>query len=321
MDAATLLDHYIHDLANIPEETKYLLSEIGRKDVEYDKIMSKIQAADSQISKYIKQHGSLVRHPKEDSLNDEMIKYYEEARKISNEKILLSNTALLNISKYVSRFERDIERLVESGGIDHWDYVEEEDIDMIDAIPSTGNKNSSFKNLDKPYARSYNGSSNSNNTFNDPKKIMLSSNGSVSELTKKMINSSLESKSQKLPKKSSRDKTPINDNASTRESTPSMRKKDMSMSTPMNKGPSRRIPSGSGMGNNENGNGEDDELYCFCQQVSYGEMVACDNPNCKYEWFHYDCVGLKEPPSGVWFCPDCRKDGKKDFPKREKKKK
>ncbi|KAK7206397.1 inhibitor of growth proteins N-terminal histone-binding-domain-containing protein [Myxozyma melibiosi] len=53
---------------------------------------------------------------------------------------------------------------------------------------------------------------------------------------------------------------------------------------------------------------EDDEenndsaLYCFCQQVSYGDMVACDNEDCRYEWFHYGCVGLKSPPSGVWYC-------------------
>ncbi|KAG8369737.1 hypothetical protein BUALT_Bualt14G0044900 [Buddleja alternifolia] len=45
--------------------------------------------------------------------------------------------------------------------------------------------------------------------------------------------------------------------------------------------------------------------YCFCNQVSYGEMVACDNPDCKIEWFHYGCVGLKEQPKGKWYCSDC----------------
>ncbi len=50
---------------------------------------------------------------------------------------------------------------------------------------------------------------------------------------------------------------------------------------------------------------EGETLYCFCQQGSFGNMVGCDNDNCKYEWFHYDCVGLKEPPKGVWYCPDC----------------
>uniref|UniRef100_A0A5B7BYX8 PHD finger protein ING n=1 Tax=Davidia involucrata TaxID=16924 RepID=A0A5B7BYX8_DAVIN len=45
--------------------------------------------------------------------------------------------------------------------------------------------------------------------------------------------------------------------------------------------------------------------YCFCNQVSYGEMVGCDNPDCKIEWFHYGCVGLKEQPKGKWYCSDC----------------
>ncbi|ESQ37227.1 hypothetical protein EUTSA_v10002653mg [Eutrema salsugineum] len=45
--------------------------------------------------------------------------------------------------------------------------------------------------------------------------------------------------------------------------------------------------------------------YCTCNQVSYGEMVACDNNECKIEWFHFGCVGLKEQPKGKWYCPDC----------------
>ncbi|MCL7030403.1 hypothetical protein MKW94_015264 [Papaver nudicaule] len=45
--------------------------------------------------------------------------------------------------------------------------------------------------------------------------------------------------------------------------------------------------------------------YCFCNQVSFGEMVACDNPDCKIEWFHYGCVGLREQPRGKWYCSDC----------------
>ncbi|KAJ8940072.1 hypothetical protein NQ314_010906 [Rhamnusium bicolor] len=32
--------------------------------------------------------------------------------------------------------------------------------------------------------------------------------------------------------------------------------------------------------------------YCLCHQVSYGEMIGCDNPDCPIEWFHFACVGL-----------------------------
>ena len=43
------------------------------------------------------------------------------------------------------------------------------------------------------------------------------------------------------------------------------------------------------------------------QQVSYGEMIACDNAEkCPYEWFHLDCVGLSAAPSDRWFCPICK---------------
>ncbi|XP_070558329.1 inhibitor of growth protein 3-like [Ptychodera flava] len=46
--------------------------------------------------------------------------------------------------------------------------------------------------------------------------------------------------------------------------------------------------------------------YCVCNQVSYGEMVGCDNDDCPNgEWFHYGCVGLSEAPKGKWYCPQC----------------
>ncbi|KAM3587460.1 uncharacterized protein V6R79_006139 [Siganus canaliculatus] len=45
--------------------------------------------------------------------------------------------------------------------------------------------------------------------------------------------------------------------------------------------------------------------YCICNQVSYGEMVGCDNTDCPIEWFHYGCVGLTEAPKGKWYCPQC----------------
>ena len=50
----------------------------------------------------------------------------------------------------------------------------------------------------------------------------------------------------------------------------------------------------------------DDEIYCICQEGEYGSMVECDNPKCELKWFHFPCVGLKRPPHGDWYCPNCR---------------
>lgn len=51
--------------------------------------------------------------------------------------------------------------------------------------------------------------------------------------------------------------------------------------------------------------------YCVCQQVSYGEMIGCDNPDCTIEWFHFACVSLTSKPKGKWYCPRCSVDRKK----------
>eukprot|EP00011_Vannellida_sp_DIVA3-517-6-12_P006151 CAMPEP_0114625028 /NCGR_PEP_ID=MMETSP0168-20121206/11064_1 /TAXON_ID=95228 ORGANISM="Vannella sp., Strain DIVA3 517/6/12" /NCGR_SAMPLE_ID=MMETSP0168 /ASSEMBLY_ACC=CAM_ASM_000044 /LENGTH=240 /DNA_ID=CAMNT_0001836307 /DNA_START=22 /DNA_END=744 /DNA_ORIENTATION=+ len=48
-------------------------------------------------------------------------------------------------------------------------------------------------------------------------------------------------------------------------------------------------------------------VYCFCKRVSFGEMVGCDNPECRVEWFHFECVGLTQSPKGRWLCPECVK--------------
>lgn len=82
----------------------------------------------------------------------------------------------------------------------------------------------------------------------------------------------------------------------------------------------------------EEGDEGDKTIYCFCQRVSFGEMIGCDGNDCEREWvscvlallmsrlrrteadflwirvvqFHLSCVGLQAIPKGRWFCDDCR---------------
>ena len=59
----------------------------------------------------------------------------------------------------------------------------------------------------------------------------------------------------------------------------------------------------------KNGNTEDTKLYCYCQcpHDEYSEMIGCDAPDCRLEWFHFECVNILVPPEGKWFCPECTK--------------
>ncbi|XP_062861698.1 inhibitor of growth protein 1-like [Trichomycterus rosablanca] len=59
----------------------------------------------------------------------------------------------------------------------------------------------------------------------------------------------------------------------------------------------------------------DEPTYCLCEQISYGEMICCDNDRCPIEWFHFSCVGLNHKPKGRWYCPKCRGENEKTMDK------
>lgn len=54
-----------------------------------------------------------------------------------------------------------------------------------------------------------------------------------------------------------------------------------------------------------------EQTYCYCDQVSFGEMVGCDGESCKREWFHLPCINFKNPPKGKWYCDECQEKMKR----------
>ncbi len=50
-----------------------------------------------------------------------------------------------------------------------------------------------------------------------------------------------------------------------------------------------------------------EKLYCYCNQPESGDMIGCDNVDCSIEWFHFECLKIKNAPIGQWYCPDFRK--------------
>lgn len=67
------------------------------------------------------------------------------------------------------------------------------------------------------------------------------------------------------------------------------------------------LPGPSGLSDPSETESDATKLYCYCQQPEHDEMIACDYSNCKYEWFHIECLKIKTVPKGKWFCPTCRK--------------
>ena len=51
------------------------------------------------------------------------------------------------------------------------------------------------------------------------------------------------------------------------------------------------------------------EFWCDCQQLDDGrEMIRCANEDCRIQWFHLQCLNLKQVgPNDFWFCKTCSK--------------
>jgi hypothetical protein len=59
----------------------------------------------------------------------------------------------------------------------------------------------------------------------------------------------------------------------------------------------------------------DEERFCICGDVSWGEMICCEmDEKCEDgQWFHLGCVGMVELPARTvkWYSPACRRRWKK----------
>ncbi|CAM36369.1 ING family member lsy-13 [Caenorhabditis elegans] len=55
---------------------------------------------------------------------------------------------------------------------------------------------------------------------------------------------------------------------------------------------------------------EPPKMYCWCQLDKNDTMIECENPGCKYGWFHFTCIGMITAPAGDWYCTnECRAQG------------
>jgi len=49
------------------------------------------------------------------------------------------------------------------------------------------------------------------------------------------------------------------------------------------------------IGGGDDGRVEDERKYCFCDRISFGEMVGCDDPQCEREWVRILSKSLQAP--------------------------
>lgn len=116
-DAATVLEQFTHNVANMPAEITHLLEEIQAKDEKMVQYRSIIVNRDAQIQKFVKINGGNAPNPKEQAYMNSVREAFDKAEAIQNEKCLLANKVSLLLDRHVKRLDLKIRDLINDGAI------------------------------------------------------------------------------------------------------------------------------------------------------------------------------------------------------------
>ncbi|CCH58136.1 hypothetical protein TBLA_0A03360 [Henningerozyma blattae CBS 6284] len=288
MDPSNVLEDILHSISNLQNESDHLLKEIKEGNLKAAERREKYNCDSNKLSKYIKKNGSLAINVEEERISAQMRDYLDVSLSLQRENFVRANTILFLVSKHLKKLENDLEVLEADGLLAPIDHSYNSDSSDSHTTTARSTKQSSAQEIKNRERKRRNSSINQASTASVlPSMKRKKVNASVS-IASPMTSSNLPATYNNL--------TPTK----VESEVPAKSRRKLGASSTSNK-----------KEHDNNNNDDDKALYCYCQSVSYGEMVACDGPTCKKEWFHYECVSLKEPPKGSWYCEECKKENNK----------
>ncbi|KAJ7613854.1 hypothetical protein DFH06DRAFT_1241916 [Mycena polygramma] len=289
-DASNIVSEFIYSLDNLPNEVAHLLQEIKAKDARVQDLQSEI---DRDSSRYIR-HSLRASNaassssaspspgpprppsPKSLLIPGKIEAAYAQIDALSTEKCAIAQRIIDLIARNRARLDADLAKVRVLQG----DAAEP----SFAALPSTP--------LVK--AEIYSGSSRT------PVSQVSESLRAVPERRITAPTTSIKLAPVSAPSPPRRSASPLTSSNPNSNSHSNSHKRSRL---------SRQIDVAMDVVGEEEGEGEDENLYCFCQKQSYGDMIACDNDQCQYEWFHISCVQLTQPTPEKWYCRECVEKG------------
>ncbi|RAK77107.1 putative PHD finger domain protein [Aspergillus fijiensis CBS 313.89] len=459
-DPATVLEQFVHDVANLPAEINHLMEEIQAKDKTIQECRTTINSRDTSLQKFIKLNGSLTPNPKEEQYSKTILQNLDKSQLLQDEKIQLSEKACVLLDRQIKRLDIAIHKLQSNGMLSNDPplpslfnnkdqyrdppriFFPDATVDAAAAAAASSSPTAHATNgggggsasasggaanlilgatqrlnqslgrnattaaaaaamLSSPSAARSSAPATPSGTVHFQQRHQRESSAGAVENKRRRLNASLGT----LPAASSnlrqsslgpgtpkgggtpassragsagpRSSASTTKKALTKKVAPHQQLKKLKTgsgggggggggSSGLNGKHSKRSssasgrlkitkkssPSSSATGPGGHGGGEDDEddsllssadmsdsehadlrggagvgggggendldeeededegnedtkVYCTCRSVSHGDMVACDNEDCEFEWFHWKCVGLTREPVGKWYCPQC----------------
>ncbi|KAK8193815.1 inhibitor of growth proteins N-terminal histone-binding-domain-containing protein [Phyllosticta capitalensis] len=401
-DPASVLEMFIHDVANLPAEVTHLYEEMQAKEQQIQACSNIIERHDGSLQKFVKLNSSLVKNPKEEPYSKIIHQNYDKAQLLQEEKCALAEKAASLLDRHVKRLDIKIKDLTTDGSIAHDPQlpsllrdspgnlvppVSSSATGANTPIPSLSNTKASqplaaltiqrlahatgqaraastpgvggsgtiLHRSDVPPGSNLAAAQNRQREMSvssdtkrrrlhlgslPPASSSLARQSSIGPGTPKVATPSGSRAGSAGPRPTKKTKTVLPGKAnrkkigkagiskksarrlmgSTRAS-PSTTGDDESMLSDADASDEDASALGhDGAADDDGADMEedaDDTAYCICERVSFGDMVACDNPKCDIQWFHWECVGLAQEPKGEWLCPICDPNSKYDKKKKK----
>lgn len=295
-EAAAVAMDYITTLDNLPAEVQHLLVEIKHKETKSQELLQEITKETSRYIRHSLRSGATPLSTKDEQIPQKIDQNYAEVDRLAQEKLKIAERLGLLIQRARTRLDYDLRRVL---------ILQGDDPGQPAFVSTSRNPvqeiNDSLRLAIADAA-----------PIIPPAPVVLSAVQPPAQ-KKRKVTATVAAASIKLPSPAPAtvpvlpQRTRLAQQQSHRASPARGRQ-----AQPEPPGPDEDAE---GEDDVEEGNGDEDEdnedktLYCFCQKMSYGEMVACDNAECAYQWFHLPCVNLKPPLPEVWYCSDCISKG------------
>ncbi|KAH9998826.1 hypothetical protein BJV74DRAFT_824044 [Russula compacta] len=295
-EAAAVAMDYLSTLDNLPAEVQHLLVEIKHKETKSQELLQEITKETSRYIRHSLRSGVTPLSTKDEQIPQKIDQSYAEVDKLAQEKMILAERLGTLIQRARTRLDHSLRRVL---------ILQGEDPGQPAFVSTSRNPVQEInESLRLAIAEA--------SPIVPPPPVVLSAPQAPAQ-KKRKVTATVSTASIKLPSPAPASvpalpqRTRLAQHQSHRPSPARGRQPP-----PEPPGPDEDAE---GEDDVEEGNGDEDEdnedktLYCFCQKMSYGEMVACDNTDCTYQWFHLPCVNLKPPLPEVWYCSDCISKG------------
>ncbi|KPU74321.1 uncharacterized protein Dana_GF21663, isoform B [Drosophila ananassae] len=284
MSSAIYLENYLDGLESLPTELERNFKLMRKLDDRAQTAMKSIDSHAKDFMRKLADSGAMGDEERKERLED-IKALFGKAKEYSDDKVQLAIQTYELVDKQIrrldndlARFEGEIQEKASSTRAKSEEVVAKKGRKKTKDSKTTGKKKKSASS-DEETGRG----SNQNNT-----SVTLNSSSTTGQGTKKKkskVNQEKDTRKGGVQKKTA----DVEDSEKESSHTAATHPSDV-MDMPVD---------------------PNEPTYCLCHQVSYGEMIGCDNPDCPIEWFHFACVGLTTKPKGKWFCPKCTQDRKK----------